>query len=266
MAASLWISLHIYDLHRMDFVGPENYRRLLLRDEIFWKSVRVTLTYACVSVPLGVVLSLALAVLLNQKVRGQRIFRTFFYIPSLVPAVASGLLWGWVFNADNGVLNQGLSIFGLPPIKWLQDEHWALFAFILMSLWSSGGPRMVIFLAGLQTVPDSYIEAAMLDGATPWQRFRTVTLPILSPVMFFNVVMGIIGSFQVFTSAYVMTGGGPNNSTMFYALYQFRNAFDYFKLGKASAMAWMLFAFLLLITGIQFLVARRWVHYEGEAR
>ncbi len=250
----------------MDYVGGENYRRLLFKDPIFWKSVRVTLTYACFSVPLGIILSLGLAVLLNQKVRGQRLFRTFFYMPSLVPAVASALLWSWVFNADNGILNQGLSVFGLPPIKWLQDQHWALFAFVLMSLWSSGGPRMVIFLAGLQAVPDSYMEAAMLDGATAWQRFRSVTLPLLSPVMFFNLVMGVIGSFQVFTNAYVMTGGGPNNATKFFALYLFQNAFEYFKLGKGSAMAWMLFGTLIVITTVQFRLAMRWVYYEGEAR
>lgn len=266
MLTSFWISLNLYDLHSMEFVGTENYRRLLFQDEIFWKSVRVTLTYAVVSVPLGICLSLALAVLLNQNVRGQRLFRTFFYMPSLVPSVASALLWGWVFNADSGVLNQGLSVFGLPAIKWLQDQNWTLFAFILMSLWGSGGPRMVIFLAGLQGIPDSYMEAALLDGATAWQRFRRVTLPLLSPVMFFNLVMGVIGSFQVFTSAYVMTSGGPNNATMFYALYLFRNGFEYFKMGKASALAWLLFAFLLLVTGVQFLVAKRWVHYEGEAK
>jgi multiple sugar transport system permease protein len=266
MLSSLWISLHIYDLHKMKFVGLENFRRLLTVDPIFWKSVRATLTYAVVSVPLGICGSLALAVLLNQNVRGQRIFRTFFYMPSLVPSVASALLWGWVFNADNGVLNQALSIFGLPAIKWLQDQHWALIAFILMSLWSIGGPRMVIFLAGLQAVPDSYIEAATLDGAGPWLRFRKITLPMLSPVMFFNLVMGVIGSFQVFTSAYVMTNGGPNDATRLYALYLFQNAFINFKLGKACAMAWLLFLFLLLLTGCQFLAAKRWVHYEGEAR
>lgn len=266
MGASLWISQNIYDLHQMKYIGMENYRRLLFVDPIFWKSVRATLTYAIVSVPLGIAISLGLAVLLNQKVRGQRLFRTFFYMPSLVPAVASALLWQWVFNADNGILNEGLSVFGLPHIKWLQDEHWALSAFILMSLWSSGGPRMVIFLAGLQSISDHYLEAAMLDGAGAWQRFRRVTLPLLSPVMFFNLVMGIIGSFQVFTSAYVMTGGGPNNATRLYALYLFQVSFEYFKMGKAAAMAWLLFFVLALVTVVQFTIAKRWVYYEGEAR
>jgi multiple sugar transport system permease protein len=263
---SFRLSMYLYDFHKAEFVGFENYRRLLFVDEVFWKSVRATATYALVSVPLGVALSLGLAVLLNQKVRGMPLFRTFFYMPSLVPAVASALLWSWVFNADNGVLNNVLSVFGLPAIKWLQDQHWALFAFILMSLWGSGGPRMVIFLAGLQAVPDSYLEAARLDGASHWRAFRSVTLPMLSPVMFFNLVMGVIGSLQVFTSAYIMTSGGPNNATMMYALYLFNNAFQYLKLGKTCAMAWLLFLALLIITGIQFLVAKRWVHYEEEAK
>lgn len=263
MLSSLWLSLNIYDLHKMKFAGAENYRHLVAVDPVFWKSVRVTLIYALVSVPLGIVGSLALAVLLNQKVRGQRLFRTLFYMPSLVPSVASALLWSWVFNADSGVLNQALETLGLPAVKWLQDERFALSAFILMSLWSVGGPRMVIFLAGLQSVPDSYLEAATIDGAGPWGRFRRITLPMLSPVMFFNLVMGIIGSFQLFTTAYVMTNGGPNNATRMYVLYLFQEAFFNFKMGKASAMAWMLCAFLMLVTGAQFLAGRRWVHYEA---
>lgn len=263
MLTSLYLSFHIYDLHKLEWVGGENYRRLVTVDPVFWTSLRVTLIYAFVSVPLGVTGSLALAVLLNQKVRGQRVFRTCFYMPSLVPAVASALVWLWVFNADNGVLNQLLGWVGLPPIAWLQDEKWALPAFILMSLWGIGGGRMVIFLAGLQGIPESYQEAALLDGATAWQRFRRITLPLLSPVMFFNLVMGLIGAFQVFTSAYIMTGGGPNDQTRFYALYLFQTAFEQFKLGKASAMAWLLFLILLVLTGIQFAASKRWVHYEG---
>lgn len=266
MLVSLFLSFHIYDLHTLEPVGSENYRRLLFEDRIFWKSLRITLTYALVAVPIGVAGSLALAVLLNQKIRGQRVFRTFFYMPSLVPAVASALVWQWVFNTDNGALNQFLAWFGAPPIAWLQDEGWALPAFILMSLWGIGGGRMVIFLAGLQGIPDSYLEAATLDGATPWQRFRKITLPLLSPVMFFNVVMGLIGAFQVFTSAYIMTGGGPNDATRFYALYLFQTAFEQFKLGKASALAWVLFLILVLITAIQFAVSKRWVHYEGATK
>lgn len=264
MVTSFWLSLHKYDLHSMEFVGAENYRRLLFVDPLFWKALTNTLKYAIFSVPLGIAGSLAIAVLLNQKVRGIPVFRTLFYLPSLVPAVASALLWQWIFNADNGILNLGLGWFGLPAVQWLQDENWALPAFIIMSLWGIGGGRMVIFLAGLQGISDTYYEAARIDGASPIQQFRNVTLPLLSPVMFFNLILGLIGSFQVFTTAYIMTGGGPNNSTLFYALYLFRNAFEYFKLGKASALAWILFVILLGLTLIQFRLSKRWVFYEGE--
>lgn len=266
MLTSLWLSFHKYDLVTSQFVGVENYRRLFVRDELFWKALHNTMTYAVFSVPLGIVGSLGLALLLNQRVRGIPLFRTMYYLPSLVPAVASALIWQWVFNADNGVLNQALMFFGLPNIQWLQDQKYTMPAFILMSLWGIGGQRMIIFLAGLQGIPEGYYEAAMLDGAGTWRQLRTVTLPLLSPVMFFNLVLGVIGSFQVFTSAYIMTGGGPNNASLFYALYLFRNAFEYFKMGKASALAWVLFAILLVLTAIQFRWGRSWVHYEGDDR
>lgn len=265
MLTSLFLSFHIYDLHRLEYVGAENYRRLFTVDPVFPKSLRVTLLYALFAVPLGVAASLALAVLLNQKVRGQRLFRTFFYLPSLVPSIASAIVWQWLLNKDNGALNGLLHWFGLPNIAWLQDEHWVLPAFVLMSLWGAGGGRMVIFLAGLQAVPESLLEAATLDGAAPGRRFRSITLPLLSPVLFFNVVMGAIGAFQVFTQAYAMTGGGPNDASRFYALYLFQTAFEQFKLGKASAMAWVLFAILLIVTAIQFYAGKRWVHYERAA-
>ena len=264
MATSLWLSFHKYDFTTREYVGLENYRRLFYEDPLFWKSLQVTASYALIAVPLGIIGSLALAVLLNSKVRGIPIFRTVYYLPSLVPAVASAVLWQWLFNTDNGLLNQILAVFGFAGPQWLQDERWTLPGFILMSLWGIGGGRMVIFLAGLQGIPDSFREAASLDGAGHWTTFRHVTLPLLSPVLFFNVVLGVIGSFQYFTQAYVMTGGGPNNASLFYALYLFRNAFEYFKIGKASAMAWVLFAILLAITAIQFWMAKRWVHYEGE--
>lgn len=266
MLTSLWLSFHKYDFASREFVGLENYRRLFTDDPLFWKSLAVTATYALFSVPLGIAGSLALALLLNTKVKGLAFFRTFYYLPSLVPAVASAVLWGWVFNTDSGLLNQALGIFGFAGPQWLQDEKWTLPAFVLMSLWGIGGGRMVIFLAGLQGIPDTYYEAASLDGAGAWARFRHVTLPLLSPVVFFNVVLGVIGSFQFFTQAYVMTGGGPNDASLFYALSLFRNAFEYFKVGKASAMAWVLFAILLLITLVQLKLSQRWVHYEGDAK
>lgn len=266
MLASLWISLHKYNLASMEYVGLENYRRLFVLDPLFWKSLRITLVYALFSVPLGIAGSLALALLLSQKVRGIPVFRALYYLPSMVPAVASAILWQWIFNAENGALNLGLAYFGFAGPQWLQDERWTIPAFILMSLWGIGGGRMVIFLAGLQSIPEQYYEAAKIDGAGAWQQFRKVTLPLLSPVMFFNLTLGVIGSFQVFTQAYVMTSGGPNNASLFYALNLFRNAFEYFKLGKASAMAWVLFVILLAITLFQFWLGKRWVYYEGESK
>jgi len=266
MLFSLYLSFTKYDLSKMEWVGGRNYQRLLTEEPLFWKSLQVTVTYALFSVPLGIVGSLALAVLLNQKVRGQRLFRTLFYLPSLVPAAASALLWAWIFNSDYGLLNYGLGLFGFSGAEWLADERYTLWAFIAMSLWGIGGGRMIIFLAGLQGISESYYEAARIDGASPWKQFRYVTIPQLSPVIFFNLILGFIGAFQVFTTAYIMTGGGPNNATLFYALSLFRNAFEYFKLGKASAMAWILFLILLAITALQFWSSKRWVHYEGEAK
>lgn len=266
MLTSLYLSFNKYDLSKMEWVGTKNYERLLTQEPLFWKSLQVTFTYAIFSVPLGIIGSLALAILLNQKVRGQRVFRTLFYLPSLVPATASALLWQWIFNNDYGLMNYGLGLFGIGGAEWLADEKYTLWAFIMMSLWGIGGGRMVIFLAGLQGISESYYEAAKIDGASPWHQFRFITVPQLSPVIFFNLILGFIGAFQVFTQAYIMTGGGPNNSTLFYALSLFRNAFEYFKLGKASAMAWLLFLILMVITAIQFWSSKRWVHYEAEAK
>ncbi|MBS1709872.1 MAG: sugar ABC transporter permease [Armatimonadetes bacterium] len=266
MLTSLWLSLNKYDLVTHQFVGFENYRRILQADPLFWKSLQNTVLYAVFTVPLGIAGSLAIALLLNQKVRGIPVFRTCFYLPSMVPAVAGALVWSWVFNADNGVLNQALGFLGLPHIQWLQDERYTLFAFVLMSLWGVGGQRMIIFLAGLQGISETYYEAAKIDGASVLQQFRHITLPMLSPVMFFNMVLGVIGAFQVFTSAYIMTSGGPNNASLFYALYLFRNAFEYFKFGKAAALAWLLFVLLLGLTLVQFKNSKKWVFYEGEAK
>lgn len=265
MLASLFLSFCKYDLHTLEWVGTKNYEVLLTRDSggLFWKSLSNTAIYVLFAVPLGLTGSLLLALLLNQKVKGIALFRTVFYLPSLVPAVASALVWLWVFHPDAGLLNYGLSLIGIKGPAWLMDEHTALGSLIVMSLWGIGGGRMIIFLAGLQGIPDDLYEAASLDGASTWNKFRHVTLPMLSPTIFFNTVLGVIGSFQVFTSAYVMTGGGPNNATLMYVLYLYNNAFRYFKLGKASAMAWILFLILLVFTVIQFRQAAKWVYYEG---
>jgi multiple sugar transport system permease protein len=263
MLASLYLSFCKYDLHTLEWVGTKNYQVLLTRDPLFWKSLTNTAIYVLFSVPLGLTGSLMIALLLNQAVRGIALFRTMFYLPSLVPAVASALVWAWVFHPDAGLLNYGLSLLGVEGPQWLQDPKTALASLIIMSLWGIGGGRMIIFLAGLQGISDELYEAASLDGAKGWSVFRHITLPMLSPTIFFNLVLGIIGSFQVFTTAYVMTGGGPNNATLMYVLYLYNNAFRFFKMGKASAMAWILFVILLVFTVIQFRNASRWVYYEG---
>lgn len=265
MLASLYLSFCRYDLHTLEWAGTRNYELLFTRDPLFWKSLTNTALYVLFSVPLGLTGSLLLALLLNRTVRGITLFRTLFYLPSLVPAVASALLWAWIFHPDAGLLNYGLSLAGIRGPQWLQDPRTALPSLILMSLWGVGGSRMVIFLAGLQGISDELYEAAALDGARGWAAFRHVTLPMLSPTIFFNLVLGIIGSFQVFTSAYVLTNGGPNHATLMYVLYLYNNAFRFFKLGKASAMAWVLFVLLLVFTLIQFRHASKWVYYEGEA-
>jgi multiple sugar transport system permease protein len=263
MLASLYLSFCKYDLHTLQWVGAKNYEVLLTRDPLFWKSLGNTAIYVLFSVPLGLTGSLLIALLLNQKVKGMPVFRTLFYLPSLVPAVASALVWAWVFHPDAGILNYGLSLLGIKGPAWLTDPKTALTSLIIMALWGVGGGRMIIFLAGLQGISDELYEAAALDGARGWSQFRHVTLPMLSPTIFFNMVLGIIGSFQVFTSAYIMTGGGPDNATLMYVLYLYNNAFRFFKLGKASAMAWILFAILLVFTVIQFKNASKWVYYEG---
>ncbi|WP_309722510.1 sugar ABC transporter permease [Armatimonas sp.] len=262
MLASLYLSFCKYDLHTLSFVGAKNYD-VLLHEPRFWKSLSNTAIYVLFAVPLGLTGSLLIAVLLNQKVKAIPIFRTLFYLPSLVPAVASSLVWAWVFHPDAGILNFALSKLGIQGPKWLQDPKTALTSLIIMSLWGIGGGRMLIFLAGLQGISDELYEAAQLDGAKGWTCFRHITLPMLSPTIFFNLILGIIGSFQVFTSAYIMTGGGPNDSTLMYVLYLYNNAFREFKLGKASAMAWILFIILLGFTIVQFKNASKWVYYEG---
>ncbi len=264
MLASLWISLTSYNLAEMRYIGLHNYNALLLHDELFWKSLWNTALYVLVSVPLGLTGSLLLAMLLNTEIRGMSFLRTIYYLPSLTPAVASALLWMWVFHPDIGILNYALHSIGVHNTPgWLQSEQWAMPALIIMSLWGIGGARMIIFLAGLQGISDHYYEAATIDGANAFRRFLHITLPLITPVIFFNLVLGIIGAFQVFTNAYVMTEGGPNNATLFYALYLYRNAFVFFKMGRASAMAWILFGVLFVFTYIQFRNSRRWVFYEG---
>jgi|YelNatPaOPRAMG01_1025707.scaffolds.fasta_scaffold00043_14 multiple sugar transport system permease protein len=262
MIASIVISFTQWDIITAPkWVGLRNYIRLFRDDPLFWKSLRVTAVYTFVLVPLQLVLSLLVSVLLNQRVRGLGLFRTLFYLPTVLPVVASALLWLWILNPE-GILNFVVGLFGIPRQNWLTDERLALPSIMLMSLWGTFGTSMVIFLAGLQGVPESLYDAARIDGANWWARFRYVTLPMISPVVFFNFLMGVIGTFQVFTQGYLLTDGRPNNSTLFYVLYLYRSGFEYLKMGYASAMAWVLFAIIFVLTLLILRSSSLWVYYE----
>ena len=236
----------------------------MFQDDLFWKSLSVTLYFTLVSVPLSLAISFAVALLMNVKVRGIAVFRTLFYMPSIVPAVASAVLWVWVFNSEFGLLNFLLRALGLPKVLWLQDPSTAMPALILMSLWGIGG-TMVIYLAGLQGIPQHLYEAAEIDGANYWNRFRHVTIPMMSPVIFFNLVIGLIAALQTFTQGYLITRGGPQNATLFYGLYIYRSAFQNFKMGYAAALSLVLFTLVLLLSLFVFRQLGRLVYYE-EAR
>jgi multiple sugar transport system permease protein len=262
--ASFYFSLSDYSVLRApSFAGLENYARLLTDDPLFWVSLGNTAYYTILANVVGGTFALTLAMLLNMNVRGLALYRTAYYVPVVVPIVASSIIWLWLFNPQYGLFNHILSLFGVQPIPWLTDPRWSKNALVLMGLWSVGN-AVVIVLAGLQDVPKEVYEAAELDGASPLQRIVRVTIPLISPVLFFNLVMGLIGGFQVFTQAYVMTSGGPADSTLFYALYLYQNAFQFFKMGYASAQAWILFLIILAISLALFKTSGRWVYYAGR--
>jgi ABC-type sugar transport system permease subunit/ABC-type glycerol-3-phosphate transport system substrate-binding protein len=262
--------------------GAMNYVDAVTVDPVFLKSFQVTFTYAAMSVPLNILFALGLAVLLNQPVKGIPLYRALFYIPSLVSGVAASLIWMRVFNPESGILNSVLywpdgksgvlgfgaslsTLAGTPgsPVNWLANERTALPALTLMGTWGAGAST-ILFLAGLQGISPTYHEAALLDGASPRQRFSRITVPLLSPTLFFAMITGTIGALQAFTQSFVMTQGGPNNATMFYMLNLYLQGFKALRLGYASALAWILFAIILVLTAIQLLAARKWVHYEGD--
>lgn len=243
-----------------EYVGMENIARLG-SDPVFWQSVKVTTIYTVVAVPLGLVLSFVLALLINQPVKGIAFFRTIFYVPSLTPAVAAAVLWAWIFNTEFGLMNAALYYVGLPKIRWLQEPDWALTALVIMSLWGVGG-AMIIFLAGLQGIPDSLYEAAEIDGAGRWAKLRHVTIPLMTPSIFFNLVIGIIASFQVFTAALLVTQGGPQNGTMVLVLYLYRVGFRFLEMGYAATLSWVLFFIVLVCTYFVFKTVGQRVHYQ----
>lgn len=267
LAMSIYYSFTDYNVvYPPVWVGLDNFRELFFDDPVFWKSLYNTLYFTLFAVPLSLAFSMAIAMLLNRKIPGMSVFRTVFFLPSIVPIVASSVLWLWVLNPESGLVNSLLyQFFGVEGPGWLADARWAKPSLILMSLWSIGG-AMVIFLAGLAEVPQTLYEVADLDGAGPWAKFRNVTLPMLTPTILFNLVMGMIGAFQYFTQVYVMTGGtgSPMDSTMFYALYMYRMSFYYLRMGYASAMAWMLFVVILSATISVLISSKRWVYYHGD--
>jgi len=268
MIASLYLSLTQYDiLSAPKFIGLANYQQAFFGDPQFWPSILRTLEYGVITVPLGLIGSLLLAMFLNRQVRGIGAFRTFFFLPSLTPTAALALLWIWLFDPNFGLVNEVLRAVGIPGPGWFASPQWALPAVALTTLWASwGGSTMLIFLAGLQGVDRSLLEAADIDGAGGWNKFWSVTLPLISPTMFFNFILGMIAALQVFTVAYVATEGGPNYATWFYALHLYNQAFKYFQMGYGSALAWLFVLILLLFTVVQLRFSRSWVHYDSEAK
>lgn len=265
-AAAGYLSFTDYDiLSTAKYIGLENFRVMLFGDELFWTAMRVTTVYAIVSIPLQIILGLFLALLLNTRIHGLAWLRTLYYLPAVLSGVAVSFLWIWVFSADWGILNYALSLLGIHGPSWLTSEDWALWALILMSLWGVGA-GLVIYLAGLQGVPTELYEAADIDGAGRWRQFWHITLPMISPVILFQLIMGIIGALQTFTQGYVMTQGGPNNATLFFLLYLWRNAFKFLHMGYASALAWAIFVYILLLTLLVLRSSQSWVFYTGEIR
>lgn len=263
---SLAISFYQTDLlSPARFIGLGNYREMFFEDELFWKALKVTSLYTLGVVPLQVGLGLIIALLLNQKVVGLGIWRTIFYLPSVVSGVAVAMIWIWFFHPDFGLFNAVLAGFGIQGPSWLYSEKWALPSLVLMGVWGVG-PGMLIFLAGLQSIPRELYEAAQIDGAGTGRQFLYITLPMISPQILFNTVMGIIGSYQVFTASFVMTQGGPNNATLTMVLYLYRRGFLMARFGYASALAWVLFAIIMAITLLTFRSSRSSVFYEGQPR
>ena len=260
---SLYFSLNEYavvDVPR--WVGLGNYRQAFFGDDLFWRSLYNTVYYVGLGVPLRIAFAFALALLLNAKIRGILAFRVIYYLPSIVPAVGTAVLWYILLSPRSGLVNLGLAFLGVPRINWLGDPVWAKPALILMSLWGLGG-SMVIYLAGLQGIPNHLYEAAQIDGASGWRQFWSLTLPLMTPTVFLTLVMNIISSFQVFSVAFIITRGGPRNATLFYMLHLYNNAFAYFRMGYASALAWVLFVIIVIMTLIVVRSSDRWVFYQG---
>ena len=265
MVASLALSFMDWDmLSPPQWAGLANYEKLFFIDPLALHSLKITVVFSLVSIPLNIVFGLAIAMLLNTNIRGLSVFRTIYYLPAILSGVAVAILWQWIFSTEFGLLNTALRLFGIEGPAWLGSKIWVIPAFVVMRLWSVGG-GMVIYLAGLQAIPTDLYEAAEIDGANWQQRILRITLPMLSPTIFFQLITGVIFSMQIFTETFIMTNGGPANASLFYMLYLYRQAFQYFKMGYASALAWVFFVVILLLTLILFATAKFWVYYEAES-
>lgn len=268
LVASLYLSFTKYNVLRpAQFIGFENFIVALTKDDLFWPSIWRTFYYALLTVPLSMLGSLIVAVLLNQKLWGTTFWRTFYFLPTLTPILAVALLWRWMLNPDVGLINYLLEQVGIEGPGWLSSTTWAIPSLVLMGLWNSvGGSRMIIFLAGLQDVPQEVLESAEIDGANSWTKFWYVTLPLISPTIFFNLVLGILFALRTFDVALIATNGGPARATWFISLHIYQNAFVSFDMGYASALSWLFFIILFILTYLQFRFSDNWVFYAGERR
>lgn len=246
------------------FIGLANYQRIFSGgDPYFYKSLLVTVIYVLMSVPTAIIFAFFVAILLNTDVKGKGFFRTVFYLPTVVPIVAMAAIWMWIFNPDLGLANQLMKAMHLPVSTWLSGESTVIPTLVFINLWTTGS-TIVIFLAGIQDVPRELLEAVEIDGGGFWAKLLHVTVPMMTPTIFYNVVMGIINGFQIFTQSYVMTQGGPNNASLFYVYYLYREAFEFGRMGNACAVAWVLFVIIMALTAVIFKFSDQWVYYGGE--
>lgn len=264
MITSLVLSFTDYKIvNSPEFIGLFNYVQLFTgKDPFFYKSLGVTIYFVALSVPVRLLFAFIIALLMNREIKARPFFRTIFYLPSIVPAVASAMIWLWLLNPDLGLINNVLRGLGLPTSLWIFSEKTVIPSLVMMSVWTTGG-IMIIFLAGLQGIPKHLYEAVSIDGGNGWHKLKYVTLPLMTPTIFFNLVLGIIAGFQTFTEAFIMTQGGPNNASLFYAFYLYREAFAFQNMGGASAIAWVLFIIIAILTAIVFRSSNMWVFYEG---
>ena len=266
MVASAYFSMTDYNgVGTAGWIGLENYEVLLVSDPVFKKSLLVTLQYILMSVPLNITVSFLIAFLLSQDIRCRGFFRAAYYIPTVVPLVATSIIWKWLLDPNSGILNYLLRLLGLPASRFLFDERTVLPSMALIGVWQTGA-TMLIFLAGFMGIPRQLYEAVEVDGGSPWHKFRNITIPMMTPSIFFNLVIGLINGFQVFTQAYIITSGGPNNKSNFVILQLFKEAFTYGRMGRACAIAWVIFLIVVVLTVINFRISDKWVYYESEDR